>query len=120
MTDEGVLEPAGQPVDRYAVVEIMGHRRCVGRVMEVERYGAKMLRIDIPKNGDFANGFVTQFYGGASIFCETPTTLEMVQRENRWSEPEGLLTLPSPEPAVVPFPEPATEPATPDDQDVLS
>lgn len=80
------------PEQRYAIVEVFGHRRLVGRVSEVERYGSKMLRIDIPIDGDFDKGFVTQFYGGASIFCETPTTLEMVRQEHRLYVPPELLS----------------------------
>lgn len=76
--------------ERYAVVEIFGHRKHVGRVMEVERYGAKMLRVDVPKDGDFALGYETHFYSGAAIFGETPCTLAMVKKANepyRYSQP---------------------------------
>lgn len=92
---EGMPKPVIGPEsveEKYAVVEVFGHRRLVGRVSEVERYGSKMLRIDIPTDGDFDKGFITQFYGGASIFCETPTTLEMVRQEHRPYAPPGLLS----------------------------
>lgn len=65
-------------VDQFAVVEIFGHRRLAGRVKEVEQFGTKMLRIDIPTEGDFAKGFTTQLYGGGSLFSVTPCTLEYV------------------------------------------
>jgi hypothetical protein len=32
----------------WALVEQMGFRKTVGRVQEVEQYGAKMLRLDVP------------------------------------------------------------------------
>jgi hypothetical protein len=71
------------PADEFAIVEIFGHRRLAGRVMEVERFGAKLLRIDVPKEGDFAKGFTTQFYGGASLFSVTPCDLAMVIKHNK-------------------------------------
>lgn len=76
----------------YAIVEIFGHRQHAGRIEEVERFGSKMLRIDIPTDGDFEKGYVTLFYGGASIFSLTLTDLETVKRRNtRPSQPVGLL-----------------------------
>ncbi len=36
----------------WAIVEIFGHRRHAGRAREEERFGAKMLRIDVPVKGD--------------------------------------------------------------------
>lgn len=94
MTDATIIDPAvastSEPTDdqlEYAIVEIMGHRRLAGRILEVERFGTKMLRIDVPKEGDFAKGFVSQFYGGPSIFCVTPTNLATVYKENKPFEP---------------------------------
>lgn len=62
----------------WAIVELMGHRRLGGRVSQVEQYGVPMLRIDVPgvKPGD---DVATQFYGGSSIYCLTPTTEEMAR-----------------------------------------
>jgi hypothetical protein len=36
----------------YAVIEVFGHRRLAGRIAEVEQYGTKLLRIDIPEKGN--------------------------------------------------------------------
>ena len=56
----------------WAVVEIFGHRRHAGRTREEERFGAKLLRIDIPNKGDPAmHGWTTHYYGGSSIFSFT-------------------------------------------------
>ncbi|WP_276200246.1 hypothetical protein [Chelatococcus sp. XZ-Ab1] len=72
----------------WAVVELFGHRRLSGRVREEERFGAKMLRIDIPVKGEPAvNGWTTQFYGGAAIFSVTFTDEAAVMRINRPYEP---------------------------------
>jgi hypothetical protein len=78
--------------DQYAVVEIFGHRSHAGRVREVEQYGTKMLRIDVPKDGDFEAGFTSHFYGGASIFSMTPCDLATVVRANKPYQPAALLS----------------------------
>ena len=63
------------------MLEIMGHRRIAGRVTEETIAGAIMLRVDIPgpNAGDPAKA--TQYYGGASLFCMTPTTEELARKE---------------------------------------
>jgi hypothetical protein len=54
---------------KWGIFEIMGHRTHAGRFREEEMFGSKMLRIDIPVNGDAAvNGWETVYYGGSSIF----------------------------------------------------
>ncbi len=80
----------------YAVVEILGHRRHVGRISEVERFGARMLRVDVPTEdaadaGDFELGFETTYYGVAAIFAITPTTIEAVFAANRPYRPRTEL-----------------------------
>ncbi len=77
----GTVEEATNP-DEYAIVEIFGHRRHAGRVLEVERFGAKLLRVDVPADGDFEKGYTSHFYGGSSIFSFTPTTLATVKKMN--------------------------------------
>lgn len=89
-------ETAEEP-ERYAVVEIFGHRKHVGRIMEVERFGSKMLRVDVPNDGDFAAGFVSHFYSGGAIFGLTETDLDTVRRANRPWQPTGHYSLPAPE-----------------------
>lgn len=82
---------------QYAIVEVFGHRRLVGEVREVDRYGTKMLRIDMPIDGDFSNGVTTQFYGGSSIFSETPCDLETVKRLTAPRRPAGQYRLSAPD-----------------------
>lgn len=54
----------------WAIIELMGHVRLAGKVTEEERFGVKMGRIEIP----MADGsFVTQFFGGSSVYRITPT-----------------------------------------------
>lgn len=81
----------------WAIVEIFGHRRHAGRVREEERFGAKMLRVDMPIKGDAAaNGYETHYYGGASIFSYTPTTEEAVIRINTPYAAPSRYQLPKP------------------------
>jgi hypothetical protein len=58
----------------WAIVEVFGHRRHAGRAREEERFGAKMLRIDIPlKGAPQEHGWQTVYYGGSSIFSYSLT-----------------------------------------------
>lgn len=101
MTDvaEAQAAPATEAsAEEFALVEIMGFRKLAGRIMEAERFGAKLLRIDIPTKGDFANGFTSQYYSGASIFSITPTDLATVCSHNKPYEPARLYSRPA-EPA---------------------
>lgn len=62
--------------DEWALVEIMGYHRTAGRISEVERFGAKMLRVDMPlPDGEWA----TKLYGGSSIYGITPCTEEVAR-----------------------------------------
>ncbi|TDR34706.1 hypothetical protein [Aquamicrobium defluvii] len=93
-TEQVAVEAA--PDFEWAIVEIMGHRKHAGRVREEERFGAKMLRVDVPKiemieTMDEAHphplprvtGWTTHWYGGPSIFSFTLTDEESVMRINR-------------------------------------
>ena len=92
MNDQAPITEVQEPAPEYAVIEIFGHRRLAGRITEVEKFGTKLLRIDIPERGDFENGFTSQMYGGASLFSVTPCDLATVQRMNKPYQPMGCLT----------------------------
>lgn len=112
-----------QPTDEafeWMLVEIFGHRTHWGRGIEVERFGAKMLRIDVPQvewstpteekpaPEPIAKAWVTHFYGGSSIFSNTLTDERTVLIRNApYSKPALYLAPPDEE-------EP---PAAPDDHD---
>lgn len=82
----------------WALVEIFGHRSHAGRAREEERFGAKMLRIDVPVKGDpVANGWETHWYGGSSIFSYTLTDEDSVMRSNKPYEAASRYRLPAPE-----------------------
>lgn len=81
----------------WAIVEIFGHRRHAGRMREEERFGAKMLRIDVPTRGDpEKNGWETHWYGGSAIFSLTLTDEDSVMRANKPYEPPARYRLPPP------------------------
>lgn len=81
---EEALAAQEQPFE-WMLVEIFGHRTHWGRGIEVERFGAKMLRIDVPEiewstpceekpiSEPLVKGWVTHFYGGSAIFSNTLT-----------------------------------------------
>lgn len=99
----------------WAIVEIFGHRSHAGRTREEERFGAKMLRIDVPIKGDaVANGWETHWYGGSSIFSYTLTDEDSVMRSNKPYESPSRWRLPPPEEEHSETEEPA------DDDDVTS
>jgi hypothetical protein len=75
--------------EEWAILELMGHRRLAGRVEEVDRYGVKMCRIDIPDPTDPAK-FITQRYGGQAIYCETPCTEETARAISKLSQPSPV------------------------------
>jgi hypothetical protein len=62
--------------DLWAVVELMGHVRLAGRLTEEERFGSKMGRLDIPQDD---GQFVTQFFGGGSVYRITVVSEEVAR-----------------------------------------
>ena len=86
MTTEPHIAPdAPAPVDwTWARVEIFGHTRHYGRTREEERFGSKMLRIDVPTGGDPDNpNWQSVYYGGNAIFSFVPCTEEQVYAANK-------------------------------------
>jgi hypothetical protein len=115
MTDETQQQAApGAARDdgwEWMFVEIMGHRSHWGRTREEERFGAKMLRVDVPRvvtcerAGDGSAvkldpprvEWATRYYGGASIFSITLTDEATVMARNTPYQPPARLSLPSPQ-----------------------
>lgn len=79
----------------WGVLELLGHVRTAGKVSQVEMFGTKMGRIDVPK-GD---AFVTQFFSGGSVYRLTPcgeaearavAASNQPQPVHPWEMPRGL------------------------------
>lgn len=82
----------------WAFVEIFGHRSHAGRTREEERFGSKMLRIDVPLKGNpGANGWETHWYGGSAIFSYTLSDEASVMRANKPYDPPSRYSLPPPD-----------------------
>jgi hypothetical protein len=82
-TDEQPNTESADKPPEWAIVEIFGHRKHAGRISEVERFGAKMLRVDVPTSDKPDAEFVSHFYGGASIFGITYTDEVSARRLNK-------------------------------------
>lgn len=104
--------PFSEPT--WAILELMGHRRKIGRVTQVEVFGAKMCRIEvlqpgtdpgILQPGDVAasDKFHTELYGGSSIYALTPVDEKTARFEatrnlpnqapvDKWSMREAMET----------------------------
>jgi hypothetical protein len=75
------------PEGEYCILELFGHQTLVGRYSEAERFGAKMLAIEILFNGVM---LPPVFHGGAAIYRLTPCTAMVA-----WSrQPKDIYQLP--------------------------
>jgi hypothetical protein len=79
-----------QPESVWAVVELMGHVKLAGRLTEEEKFGAKLGRLDIPQDDPLIAGetvFVTQYFGGGSVYRITLVTEEVARHVGKKSSP---------------------------------
>lgn len=70
------------PYEGFALVEQMGFRKTVAKIREVEQFGAKMLRLDVPfwnglKQDVPPDGYTTRFAGGSSLYQVSPLDEEL-------------------------------------------
>ena len=94
------LETPDEMADVWAIVELMGHVRLAGKLTEEEKFGSKLGRLDIPDGA----GYITQFFGGGSVYRITVVT-EAVARETSkrttpapvspWNYPKQIAATPS-------------------------
>lgn len=75
--------------EEWAIVELMGHRRLAGKVTQAEMFGTALMRLDVYP-GDAEQPTATQFYGGSSIYCLTPTTESVCRRFAKNVAPEPV------------------------------
>ena len=105
MTDTETLAaeaPELLPEGEYAIVEIFGRRTLVGRVTEVERFGAKLMSIEPLFQGKMLEAVLI---GGGSIYQFTPCSREQAAKRcptHAYQLPASVLAaLP---PAMLPAP----------------
>lgn len=87
---ETVMQARDLPAGEYAIVELMGHTTLVGRISEVERFGAKMLALE-PLFRDMLLPAI--FHGGAAIYRLTPCSAEVAfakQPKQAWQIPTAI------------------------------
>lgn len=68
------MSEATHPPGEYAIVELFGHTTLVGRISEVERFGAKMMALEPLFQGQF---LAPVLHGGAAIYRLTPCSAEV-------------------------------------------
>lgn len=64
--------------DSWALVELFGHQRIVGKVTEATLAGGAFLRVDVPEQGPQQPAF-TRFYGPSAIYSLNPVTEEIAR-----------------------------------------
>jgi len=68
-------EEAESKFDSWALVELFGHQKIVGRVTEATIAGGAFLRVDVPAFEE--NKAFTRFYGPGAIYSLNPVTEEI-------------------------------------------
>lgn len=77
-------------VEEWGVLELMGYVKIAGRISEQERFGTKLGRIDIPTND---GSFVTQFFGGGSVYRLTITDEQTARKVAAEMQPRPVQQL---------------------------
>lgn len=95
MLEHQTITASDMPAGDYAIVEALGHRTLVGRVLEIERFGTKMLQVE-PLFGDVMLGPV--LLGGGSIYQFTPCSAAIAYARR----PQQTYQLPPSVAAVIP------------------
>lgn len=88
-------ENTQEKFDSWALVELFGHQKIVGKVTEATLAGGAFLRVDVPTVEE--NKAFTRFYGPGAIYSLNPITEEvalgLVRRYrhepvNQWELPQ--------------------------------
>lgn len=95
--------------DEWALVELFGHQRIVGKVTEATIGGGAFIRVDVP-NEDGSEVLFTRFFGPSAIYSMSPiakdVALALAKRQS--AEPVKRYEMP----AALP------EPLTPNDHEL--
>lgn len=74
--------------DIWGIVELFGHTKIAGRLLEVQLYGGVFLRVDVPEV-DGRPEF-TRLYGAGAIYSITPTTEEIARAAAQAIQPKPI------------------------------
>ena len=93
-------EPTGapaHPAGEYAIVEVLGHRTIVGRISEVQRFGATLMAIEPIWQDELLSAVLV---GGGSIYqltpCSAAVAFELQPRQHYQLPPSVAVTVPKP------------------------
>lgn len=78
-------------VPGWAIVELLGHRRLGGWVTEVELFGAKQLRLDVPSAAEPSKVYATQVYSPKALYSFTPCSEGEARTVASYSQPAPML-----------------------------
>lgn len=80
--------------NEWALVELFGHQKIVGKVSEATLAGGSFLRVDVPEFNK--HPAFTRFYGPGAIYSINPVTEEIARglMENYRNEPVSRFELP--------------------------
>lgn len=68
-----------EPLSCWAIVELMGHRKLAGFLLETSIAGARMFRLDVPDDENEDGGY-TQFFSPSAVYAFSPITEEAARR----------------------------------------
>ena len=74
--------------DQWALVELYGHNRIVGKVKEASIGGCSFVRVDVPEIGD-KKGF-TRYFGNNAIYSISPLEKEIAMKLLNSCQPEPV------------------------------
>lgn len=77
----------GQAIDSWAILELMGHVKLAGKVTEETHFGTVLGRIEIPLED---GSFITQMFGGSSVYRLTPCTEQIARVVARANKPQPV------------------------------
>jgi hypothetical protein len=104
MNDRAVADAspslADEKFDQWAIVDVMGHQRYVGRVTEQVIAGCGFIRVDVP-NEDGSIAF-TKLIGTASIYAISPVQQDVALQMNRGRRPTPIEAYALPQPKAQP------------------
>jgi hypothetical protein len=75
-------------IDAYAIIDLFGHTRLVGKVSNVQIGGASFLRVDvINRKGEQAQ---TEYYGLSAIYSIKPVSEEIARAQAQHHDPQPV------------------------------